>query len=136
MYVVFSGVLQPKNTPNTEDQQAVQNVPTRTPEDVGLTMTARSDNRAIEFVLTKIDGIKSVDYELTYTATGAQNRGIIGTITVKQGDQTISSGFLDLGSCSSGVCKYDTGVKSVGLQLNITKTDGSTYQVNDTLKLQ
>lgn len=135
LFLVFSGALQPKAQP-VDEGQAVQTAPTRMPENIGLTMTARADKKAVKFVITKVDGIKSVDYELTYMATGNQSRGIIGSIAVKPEDKTIDSGYLDLGSCSSGVCKYDTGVKSVDLKLSVTTTGGSSYVVNDTLKLQ
>ncbi len=137
LFLVFSGALQPKSSSQTVSEQPnTQAIPTRTPKDIGLTMQARPDMKAVMFTISKTSGLQSVDYELTYTAEGNQNRGIIGTIVIKPEDSTVTSKYLDLGTCSSGVCKFDKGVKKVNLQLAVTKTDGTKFQVNDSLSLQ
>lgn len=127
---------------NTSDETAAddeplvdQNVATLKPEEVGLTMEALNNNKQVKFTIAKPDGITAVEYELTYTAADEQQRGVIGQIEDLQVGSQIESKPLDLGSCSSGVCKYDTGVKSVDLLLKVTKS-GKVYQVKDSLSLE
>lgn len=111
-------------------------VPTINPTDLGLTFTARKDNKAVKFEIANVSGIASVDYEISYTASGNVPRGVLGHLDVKPTDKTLQTDYLDLGTCSSGVCKYDTGVTSVDLILKITKTDGNTYSSQTSLSLE
>ncbi len=104
------------------------------PEDIGLSMAARDDKHAVKFTVSKASDITSVDYELDYTAEGNIPRGAVGTETPKNG--TIETKYIELGTCSSGHCKYDAGVTSVNLVLKISKTDGKAYEVHDSLDLK
>lgn len=112
-----------------------ENIPSIAPEDIGLTLMARADKKAIKFEIEKIDGIQSIDYEISYLAKGNIPRGAIGTVTVKPGDEKISTNYIDLGTCSSGKCKYDEGVNSVKVTLRINKTDGKVLQTEKSLEL-
>lgn len=112
-----------------------ENIPSIAPEDIGLTLLARPDKKAIKFDIEKIGDIQSVDYEISYLAKGNIPRGAIGTVIVKPGDEKISTNYIELGSCSSGKCKYDEGVTSVKLTLRINKTDGKILQAEKTLEL-
>ncbi len=133
-YYVFSAN---KPAQSTDVVQKVQEdvVPTIKPDDLGLTFTARSDNKAVKFIITNIKGITSVDYEISYTAKGDIPRGVIGRVETKSIDTQIETKYIDLGTCSSGKCKYDEGVTSVKLVLKITKTDGKNYSSEQTLAL-
>ncbi len=141
--VLLSGVfyiLSANKTPSaSSDQSSDQQtdiIPTLTASDLGLSMRALNSNKQIMFTITKPAGIKSVDYELTYTATGDQQRGVIGTIDVQPGVTKIEPEKpLDLGSCSRNICKYDTGVTSAKLTLKISKTNGKVYQAEQSLSL-
>lgn len=128
-----------RNTANQEaeeEETIEEDVAILSPEDVGLEMEAMKNNQQIVFRITKPDGITAVEYELTYVAEDEQQRGVIGTIEdLDTSSDVIESKPLDLGSCSSGVCKYDKGVKSVDLLLKVTK-DGKDYQVQETLELE
>lgn len=121
---------------NSDEEQLIdENVASLKPSEIGLEMEAMSNKQQVVFRITKPDGITAVEYELTYIAADEQQRGVIGTIE----DLDASSGIieskpLDLGSCSSGVCKYDKGVESVDLLLKVTK-DSKDYQVKDSLSL-
>ena len=134
-YYMFSN-----NKPAVPTQQVVQQVqedavPSIKPADLGLTFTARSDGKAVKFVITNIKDITSVDYEISYTAKGDIPRGAIGHVEAKAGDSQIATNYIDLGTCSSGKCKYDEGVTSVKLVLKITKADGKNYSSEQTLSL-
>lgn len=104
-------------------------------QDLGLTLEARADKKAVKFEITNIKDIASIDYELSYLAKGDIPRGVIGHIDVKSGDKKIVSNFLDLGTCSRSVCKYDEGVTSVSLLVKINKTDGKVLQAQKELSL-
>lgn len=121
-----------------------EDYPELSPDEIGLVMEARSDGRAVMFTLNNASDIESVEYDLSYEADlssaeaaeggeGRIQRGVTGEDTVT-GD-VYESKYLDLGSCSSGKCRYDTGVEEVTLILKITKKDGSIYQVTDSLTL-
>ena len=97
-------------------------------------------------MIDKLVGMKAVSYELTYQADpsiqeqadGAEERvqrGVVGEAKFKPGERNYSSPWLDLGSCSKNVCKYDAGVKSVNLVLKITKDNGKVYQAEGNLQL-
>jgi len=105
-----------------------------TKEELGLEVEARSDKKAVKFTINKTEGIEAVEYELTYVAGDGQQRGVIGTVEFDEGAEVIESKYLDLGSCSSGVCKYDSGVEEVTLLLKVTK-DRKVYQAKDTITL-
>lgn len=124
---------------NTEEEEfgsLEEELPSLSAEEVGLKMEALRGNQQVIFTLTKPDGITAVEYELTYFAEDGQQRAVIGTIEEEDlGGSEIVSKPLDLGSCSSGVCKYDKGVEKVDLLLKVTKDDKD-YQVKDSLSLE
>lgn len=121
---------------NSDEEQFVDDsVASLKPSEIGLEMEAMSNNQQVVFRITKPDGITAVEYELTYIAQDDQQRGVIGTIEdLDASSGVIESKPLDLGSCSSGVCKYDKGVDSVDLLLKVTK-NGKDYQVKQSLTL-
>lgn len=104
-------------------------------DELGLTLLARADKKAVKFEITEVKGIASLDYELSYLAKGEIPRGIIGHIEVKPTDKKISTDYLDLGSCSRNVCKYDEGVTAVKLILKTTKKDGKIFHTEKELNL-
>jgi hypothetical protein len=127
----------------TEEMQDV--VLKLSPEDVGLSMTPSPDSKKVKFAIDKLSGITSVEYELTYEAdsTAAEQseggeprvqRGVTGEASIDSGKSKYESPWLDLGSCSKNVCRYDKGVNSLTLTLKVVK-DGKTYSVEKTLEL-
>ncbi len=141
-FLIFGGKSKDKPAPSVQDQ-GVQKI---SAEELGLTLTAKPDKKAIKFAISKLDGIKSIEYELTYEADSTVQeqseggearvqRGITGDAKVESGKSSYESDWLDLGSCSKNVCRYDSGVKSVNLTLKITKNDGKIYQAEKSLEL-
>lgn len=115
------------------------------PEDVGLKLTSSPDSQKIKYEIGKLNGIKAISYELTYEADTTEQersdgsepriqRGITGDAEFKSGENSYSSPWLDLGSCSKNVCKYDKGVKSIDMIFKITKTDNGIYSVEESLE--
>lgn len=114
--------------------------------EIGLTMKASPDNQKVQFAIAKMSDIKSVSYELTYEADsteaerseGAEDkamRAVIGEAEFESGSDKYASPWLDLGSCSRNVCKYDKGVEKVDLILKITKDNNKVYQAEASLEL-
>ena len=133
IYTLFSN----KQVPVEPTQQVQEEViPIINPNDIGLTFTTRADKKAVKFSITNIKDITSVDYEISYVAKGDIPRGAIGHVEVKAKDKIIETNYIDLGTCSSGKCKYDEGVTSVKLLLKIAKTDGKTYSAETSLSLE
>ena len=104
---------------------------TQLPPDQRPVITMKPDAKIqnVELTITKLPSdVATVDYELVYNA-GDLQRGVIGTYTVSKGKAT-----LLLGSCSSGVCKYDKNVS--GGQLTIKyRTNGQRILLREPLKL-
>jgi hypothetical protein len=133
----------PTTTNQTQNQES-GTISKLSPQDIGLTLSASPDNKKVKFSIAHTSGIKSVSYEITYEAEstvaereeGADarvQRGITGDAKITGGSYT--SEWLDLGSCSRNVCKYDVGVTEIQLILKITKTDGKVYEVEQSLSL-
>lgn len=104
-------------------------IPSISPSDLGLTLTAGPGTKTVILKITNTQDIAAVNYELSYMATvnGSQVlRGAIGDVAIKQKGQPLEES-ITLGTCSD-VCHYDTGVSQIKLTLKITKTNGMTYQ--------
>jgi hypothetical protein len=111
-----------------------ETVVTMKPEDIGLSLTASSDNKKVILEVTKTEGISSLDYELSYTAKGDLPRGVMGHIDIKQAGRAVSQD-ITLGTCSD-VCHYDQDVSNIKLVIKVAKTDGTTAQVEKSLELE
>lgn len=102
---------------------------TLSPLDIGLSLTMGSDGKRVIMEITKIKGLTSIEYQLSYTSKGDIPRGVIGTAEAK--GNTIRKEII-LGTCSD-VCHYDQDVSNIKVVLKVTKTDGKIYQVEKTL---
>lgn len=76
---------------------------------VGITVKFRSDRRAIVANFTNLNAASLVTYSLTYESNGLP-LGAGGNIDTSQGTN-ITREIL-FGSCSKGVCRYDSGIKN------------------------
>ena len=123
---------QPVADSSLEIQEEV--VPTIKPTDLGFKLSARGDGKAVKFSIANGKDIDKIEYEITYNAKGDIPRGIIGSMS-GTGEDSMESKFFDLGSCSSGKCKYDEGVTAVKFVLKITKKDGKNYQTEESISL-
>jgi len=141
-YFLFAGKSKTVGEPVVQEEI----VGKLTPEEIGLTVTASPDKKKVKFSIEKVGEIKSVEYELSYEADSTAEeqgeggeprvqRGITGQEEVKSGDSAYESPWLDLGSCSKNVCRYDKGVSKVDLTLKIVKKDSKTYSADKSLDL-
>ncbi|MBI2033140.1 MAG: hypothetical protein HYT10_01600 [Candidatus Levybacteria bacterium] len=141
VYYFFGGNPPEKDQAQKAEQEQI--VQTLTTEDLGLKFTSRNDTKAVKFEITNIKDISNVEYTIEYTReeTTGEDKGqqvpeaLYGNIAVKPGDTKIATDFRDLGTCSSGVCRYHKVVSPLKLVLKITKKDGKVYQAEETLSL-
>ncbi|MCL5970603.1 MAG: hypothetical protein M1450_03830 [Patescibacteria group bacterium] len=112
-----------------------ENLPSLSPEEIGLKTQVRDDKKAIKFEVANVKDITAIDYEISYLAKGEIPRGVIGHVEKNSGESSMSTKYIELGSCSSGKCKYDEGVTDLKLILKITKDDGKTYQAEQKIDL-
>lgn len=142
-YFLFAGNSTPEAEQAEEEEMVAQEI---SADEIGLTMDASPDGKKVKFAVEKAEGITSMEYEVTYEADSTAQerseggeprvqRGITGEAAVKSGQSSYESEWLDLGSCSRNVCKYDSGVSEVNMTLKIVKEDGKTYLATQTLQL-
>lgn len=142
-YFVIAGSAK---KPKPVAQEPDNTVHTLTPKQIGLTMEAKPNGTAIKFTIKKAEGIKTLEYQVNYEADSTAQermeggesrveRGVTGEADIDSGESTYESPWIDLGSCSNNVCRYDKGVKQVDLTLKIIKSDKKIYQVEDSLEL-
>lgn len=121
-------------------------VETVTADEIGLTLEMKPDGKQIKFKIAEATGVDIIEYEMTYEADASAEeqsqggedrvqRGITGESQVDIGETSYESEWLDLGSCSRNICKYDTGVESIDITLKLTKSNGDILQVEDTIEL-
>lgn len=138
-------VANKSKAPVEEDQTASEDiVQSISADELGLSMEAKPDKKAVKIKIEKAGDLKTIEYQVTYEADSTAQekaeggedrvqRGITGEAEVK--GSSYESEWLDLGSCSRNVCKYDTGVEKVDLTLKIIKKDGKTYESQSSLEL-
>ncbi len=134
-YLLVLGKKSASPSPVSQSGSPEEQVLTLKPEEIGLKLAVRSDNKAVKFTISNPTGISSIEYEVTYTAQGDIPRGAIGHIDVKDDTKSLESNYIDLGTCSANKCKYDVVTSPVKVLLKLTKTDGKVYQVSSSLDL-
>ena len=137
--VALSGFLiynyiRSQSTPTTllDEEKQVKQVDS---SEIGLELSLRSDKKAVIITATKLSGIASIEYELTYDAQVTEEgeahsvpRGAIGKLTIRGGE---ASAEVDLGTCSASVCKYDKVVSDIKVILKVNYENGEVGQVED-----
>lgn len=110
------------------------------PSEIGLELSIRSDKKAVIITATKLSGIASLEYELTYDAevteegeTHAIPRGAIGKLTIRNG---AASSEVDLGTCSANICKYDKVVSDIKVIIKVNYENGEVAQVEDKISFE
>lgn len=122
-----------KAEPVVEQAPLEEQISVIKPEDIGLVLTATSDNRKVILEVKNTKGLAALDYELSYTSKGDIPRGVIGHIDIKEEGKPVRQ-EITLGTCSD-VCHYDEDVSDINLILKITKTDGTASQTEKSLEL-
>ena len=93
--------------------------------DITVDLVPKLDNKAVILRIKGLTGdMLSIEYELTYITGAGLPRGVLGKIQVR-GEKEIVRDDIVLGTCSSGKCVYDTGVKTINLSLKFNSPSGS-----------
>lgn len=115
-FAVFN--LRSRETPVENKEEVVPSVPAPF-----VTLTPDSAGRELTLNVSKIDQtVASLEYELVYNTQANVLQGVPGTVDVT--GQTSISRQLTLGTCSSGVCRYDKGVKDITLTIRLRNKSG------------
>jgi len=136
--LVISGAvlayMKSNKTVDPADQFVEENLPSLSPEDIGLEIT---DRRAIMFEVTKAEDIERIEYEITYEKEidgETVPEGLYGEMNIAL-DGITKTDYREFGTCSSGVCRYDNVVSDVKITMKVTKKDGKVYSVEETVPL-
>jgi len=136
-------VLFPKNSDtSTNSSDSFKHAKKMKPEDIGLNLTVRPDKKGVLMKITKLDGIASVEYDLSYDAKVTDEgedavvpKGVSGSpIEVKSGVKEISRD-LELGTCSKNVCKYDNVVSDISVAIRVNFANGEVGEVTTKISL-
>lgn len=132
-FLVLSGNKKAAPVQEVAEIPAEEKVSAIKPEDIGLVLSAISNNRKVILEVANTKDIAGLDYELSYTSKGDIPRGVIGHIDIKQAGKSVRQ-EITLGTCSD-VCHYDEDVSDIKLILKVAKTDGTTSSVEKSLEL-
>lgn len=106
---------------------ALQNAQAFPTVDASVVVNLKPDKLKREVTLT-ISGVPAdttaIDYEMSYLAEGNLPKGVIGTIDTN-GKSSVEKSGITLGTCSSGACSYDKGVKSIKVSLKFNVASGA-----------
>jgi len=103
------------------------------PEDIGFTLEASTDKQNVLIDVTKPEGIKLIEYDLSYNAEGDLPRGTFGEIDIEGGESLPKKVYL--GTCSSGTCKPDKGITLVTVTAKVTYTNGDRAQLQSSVDM-
>ncbi len=81
----------------------------------------RSDRRAVVATFSNLSVASNVTYSLSYDSKG-MTQGAGGSLKGDAGDTTTRE--LLFGTCSSGVCRYDSGITNAKLVITTTLKTG------------
>lgn len=88
-----------------------------------ITLTPNSAGQVLSLSVTKIDDkAASLEYELVYNTDKGILQGVPGSVDL-EGKSGLTRD-LTLGTCSSGVCRYDKGVKDINLTIRLRNDKG------------
>jgi hypothetical protein len=117
---------------DTIEEQAIE----IDPDDIGLTLTPNSNNTEVTMEISDTSSFSSFEYEMSYDAEVDGEivpRGAIGSGEVESGEPIKRE--ITIGTCSSGKCKYDTGVTKISFIIRLNLNDGQTGIVKKDLDL-
>lgn len=126
-----------KTEENTEEEIIEEQAIEISPEEIGLELTPNANNTEVTMVINDVSKFNSFEYEMNYDAEVDGEivpRGAIGSGEVNPGETSITR-EITIGTCSSGRCKYDTGVTKISFIIRLNLKDGQTGLVKKDLEL-
>ncbi len=128
------------NSTKTPTEQG-KNIKKLSADDIGLVLSSAKGGKALSMRITKLAGVSSVEYELSYDAeettdgqTATVPKGVVATPIQVKGDSEISR-VLDLGTCSKNVCRYDKVKSDIKVVVRVNFANGEIGAVETTVTL-
>ena len=116
----------PKNEVQVEVPTPIVFLPTIT-ADVIVELTPTSGKNAVVLKIKNIpQDIENIEYEMTYNTADDLTKGVNGKINLKN-ESEITHDDIVLGTCSSGNCVYDKGVKEINLSLKFNNNKSQSW---------
>lgn len=152
--VVVGAFLFLKKGPSSETAtpgNQEENIKQVTAEDIGLKLSLSADKKSVVMEVTKLDGIKSIEYEVSYNAKnpggsaasedgesseGDIPRGVISSTPIDAAGQSEIKKSIDLGTCSAGKCKYDIVTSDIQFVIKVNFSDGTVGSVTASLPVK
>lgn len=98
---------------------------------VPISVRFRGDRLAIIASFSRVNSFSSVSYSLSYLSRGIP-QGVMGTIYNTDPNQTKEILF---GTCSNGICRYDSGISNAQFTVTTTLTNGLKVRKSFRLKV-
>lgn len=136
------GTSTQKQAPEKTKVEEMQSIKQLSATDIGLTLTLRSDKKAINMVIANLSGIQSIEYEATYDVEVKDGKDTLkvprgigpSTIELTSADKQIIR-ELELGTCSKNVCKYDKVVSDITFLIKVNFQNGDVGSVEQKVQL-
>lgn len=100
---------------------------------IGISVKFRGDRRAIIVNFSSLSNASNVSYTLSYSTRGT-TQGAGGSINPSTAGASASRELL-FGTCSHGVCRYDSGITNAKLVVTYTLTNGKKYSKTFRIKV-
>lgn len=100
---------------------------------IGVSVKFRGDRRAIIVNFSSLSNASNVSYTLSYSTRGT-TQGAGGSINPTTTGSSASRELL-FGTCSHGVCRYDSGITNAKLVVTYTLTNGKRYSKSFRIKV-
>lgn len=138
-YTLILGKSSNKVGNQAQQEQVVKQIKA---EDIGLSLTPKDDKKTVVMKVTKLSGISSIEYEVSYNAevteegqTNTIPRGVVNSpIEVKPGQDEVSR-EITLGTCSRNVCKYDKVVSDIKFVIKVNYSNGEVGSLEQSISL-
>ena len=137
-FLLFNARANKTPAPLAQEKEVKQ----MSPSDIGLILSVKPDKKAVIMKVTKLQGIESIEYEVSYDAEVTEEgepfnipRGVVGSKIETKGESEIEREVL-LGTCSASVCKYDKVTTPVKFIIKVNLSNGEIGAVEDSIFLE
>ena len=117
VFAVFQNPVEARLLPRFQGGAPVKK---SVPSGVGISVRLRGDRKALLVSFSNLAKAKNVSYMLIYKTNG-KDEGAGGSVNSSSSSATRE---LLFGTCSSGVCRYHTGITDMRLEVTTELTSG------------
>lgn len=129
-FIIFN--LRSKAPETADREEAVKELPSE--ERPYISLTPNVAGNELKLAVARIPaGVSVVEYELVYDTAASVTQGVPGSVDVS-GKSTLER-KLTLGTCSSGVCRYDKGVKDIKISLKFRDSKNKLVAKTDPIEV-